>query len=75
MIKVVIGNNADRHPVIISAETTLRQALTDNGIDYSTGVLHLDGTTLKPGDLDKTFKDFGITGTTFLINTVKTDNA
>ena len=80
MIKVVIGNNADRWPVIIPASTTLRQVLEDNGIDYTRGVMHIDGVSLEPGDLNKTFAQMGFTGepghdTTFLLNVLKTDNA
>lgn len=75
MIKVTVGNNVSREAVIVSADTTLRQVLEDNGIDYSTGSMHLDGVTLRPGDLDKTFADFGIQNSTFLLNMAKTDNA
>ena len=35
----------------------------------------LDGTTLMPGDLDKSFAQFGITEKCFLLNVVKADNA
>ncbi len=75
MIKVVVGNNVNRETVIVSPETTLRPVLEQKEIDYSRGVMHLDGATLMPGDLDKTFADFGITEKCFLLNVVKTDNA
>lgn len=75
MIKVTIGNNVKRESVIIDANTTLRTALENNGIDYTTGVMHLDGSSLNPGDLDKTFADFGITEKCYLLNVVKADNA
>ena len=75
MIKVTIGNNVKRESVIIDANTTLRTALENNGIDYTTGVMHLDGSSLNPGDLDKTFAVFGITEKCYLLNVVKADNA
>ena len=75
MIKVVVGNNVNRETVIVSPETTLRTVLEQNEIDYSRGVMHLDGATLQPGDLDKTFTTFGITEKCFLLNVVKADNA
>lgn len=75
MIKVVVGNNVNRETVIVSPETTLRTVLEQNEIDYSRGVMHLDGATLQPGDLDKTFAAFGITEKCFLLNVVKADNA
>lgn len=75
MIKVTLGNNVKRESVIIDENTTLRKALEDNNIDYSRGVMHLDGSSLQPGDLDKTFAQFGITEKCFLLNVVKADNA
>lgn len=75
MIKVTLGNNVKRESVIIDENTTLRKALEDNSIDYSRGVMHLDGSSLQPGDLDKTFAQFGITEKCFLLNVVKADNA
>lgn len=75
MIKVVIGNNMKRNTVIISENTTLREALESQEIDYTRGAMHLDGSPLQPGDLDKTFADFGIAEKCYLLNVVKTDNA
>ena len=75
MIKVTIGNNVKREAVIIDKNTTLRAALEDNGVDYTRGVMNLDGSSLNPGDLDKTFADFGITEKCYLLNVVKADNA
>lgn len=75
MIKVTIGNNVNRESVIIDENTTLRTALEENEIDYTVGIVHLDGSTLKAGDLDKTFADFGITEKCYLLSVVKADNA
>lgn len=75
MIKVTIGNNVKRESIIIDENTTLRTALEDNGIDYTTGTMHLDGSSLKPGDLDKSFAELGITEKCYLLNVVKADNA
>lgn len=75
MIKVTVGNNVKRSSVIIEETTTLREALEDAGIDYTRGVMHLDGSSLQAGDLDKTFADFGIADKCFLLNVVKADNA
>ena len=75
MIRATIGNNVSRRPYTIDENTTLRQALEQAGIDYSIGMTSLDGTTLQPGDLDKSFAQFGITERCFLLNVVKADNA
>lgn len=75
MIKVTVGNNVKREAVIIDENTTLRSCLEANGVDYTRGVMHLDGSSLNPGDLDKTFQQIGITEKCFLLNVVKADNA
>lgn len=75
MIKVIVGNNVERKSDIVEPTATLRQVLEANEIDYTRGVMHLDGASLSPGDLDKTFSDFGITEKCFLLNVVKADNA
>jgi hypothetical protein len=54
---------------------TLREALEMAEIDYTAGIMNLDGSTLNPGDLDKTFADFGIREKCYLLNVVKADNA
>ena len=75
MIKVTMGNNVKRTSEIVDEGTTLREALEDADIDYTVGIMNLDGSTLSPGDLDKTFADFGITEKCYLLNVVKADNA
>lgn len=75
MVKVTVGNNVKRESVIVDGNTTLRTVLEDAGVDYTKGVMHLDGSSLNPGDLDKTFESFGITEKCFLLNVVKADNA
>ena len=75
MIKVILGNNVKRTSEILDENTTLREALETAEIDYTRGIMNLDGSTLEPGDLDKTFADFGITEKCYLLNVVKADNA
>lgn len=75
MIKVTLGNNLRRESVIIDENTTLRTALEGADIDYTKGMMHLDGASLTAGDLDKTFADFGVQEKCYLLNVVKADNA
>ena len=75
MIKVTVGNNVNRNTVIIDEGTTLRNCLEENGVDYTRGTMHLDGSTLNPGDLDRSFASFNITEKCYLLNVVKADNA
>jgi hypothetical protein len=75
MIKVTMGNNVKRSSEILDVNTTLKEALEAAEIDYTTGIMNLDGSTLGPGDLSKTFADFGITEKCYLLNVVKAENA
>ena len=75
MIRATISNHVKRENVIIDENTTLRTALENNGIDYTVGTMHLDGASLKPGDIDKTFAEMGVTEKCYLLNVVKADNA
>ena len=75
MIKVQVGNTLKKSEKIVSADTTLRKVLEDAGVNYTTGITNLDGSSLTPGDLDKTFADFGIKERCYLVNVVKADNA
>lgn len=75
MIKVNVGNNMKRTPVIVDENTTLRTVLSDNRVDYSTAAPTLDGSTLEPGDLDKTFRQLGVTGECWLLCVQHKQNA
>lgn len=75
MVKVFVGNNVKRESVIVDGNTTLRQVLEDAGIDYTRSATHLDGQSLRAGELDKTFNELGVTERCFLLNVAKADNA
>lgn len=75
MIKVILRNNVGKVETIVDENSTLRTVLEDNEVNYTSGVTSLDGASLRPGDLDKTFADFGITDKCWLLNVVKADNA
>lgn len=76
MINVYVGNNLDRKPYALSENTTLREAFTQAGVNYSAGMNTLDSVPLDHGDLDKTFKEMNIKGDTcYLVNAAKSANA
>ena len=75
MLQVTVGNNVKREKMIVDADRTLRSVLEEANVDYTRGVMHLDGSSLNPGDLDRTFENFGISEKCFLLNVVKADNA
>ena len=74
-IQVTVGNNVSRQTKIYNSETPLRTVLEDAQIDYARGGVHLDGSPVQAGGLDKTFADYGITDRCFLLSVVKCDNA
>lgn len=55
MLKITVGTNTNRKTVMVTEDTTLRQCLEENDINYATGQTSLDGCVLQPGDMDKTF--------------------
>lgn len=75
MIRVFIGTNTQRTQVIVSPTKTLKEVLDEHEINYSIANIHLDGSSLKPGDLNKTFEDFQIKENCYLIAVIKADNA
>lgn len=75
MINVTVGNNVKRERKNYASDTTIRNILEDNGIDYTVGMVNIDGATLQAGDMDKTLDDFGITERTYILQVVKADNA
>lgn len=80
MIQVMVGNNINKHATHCDENMTLRALLEQEGVDYSRGAMTLDGSNLRPGDLDKTFESFGINGQPghekcYLLSIQKLDNA
>lgn len=75
MITVKVGSNLDRKTIMVQDDTTIRKVLEDNDVNYGTAQVHIDGSVLGPGDMDKTFAQVGITTSCFLVAVVKTSNA
>jgi hypothetical protein len=75
MIQVTVGTNTQRNKITVDPDTTLRQVLEEQEVNYAVANVHLDGSALKPGDLDKSFTDLGITDSCYLIAVIKADNA
>jgi hypothetical protein len=75
MIQVTIGTNTNRKKITIDANKTIKDTLDENGVNYSVATLHMDGATLQPGEINKTFAEMGVTESCYLIAVVKADNA
>lgn len=75
IVNCYIGTMIDRTPYAVQTSSTLREACEEANFDFAAGQMQLDGATLRPGDIDKTFDDFGITQTCYLIRVAKLANA
>ena len=75
MTKVTLAAPDSRKTVIISDETTVKEILDSNSINYSRASVILDGTILTPDNLRKSLTDLGATGDCTIAICVKMDNA
>lgn len=75
IVNVKIGTNLNRTTISVTSDKTIRQLLEENGINYATTTIFLDGDTVRAGDMDKTLEDFNIQNTCYIIASQKTENA
>ena len=77
MINLTIGTNTERKNSIIDVNTTLAQALSDNGVSTQGTALYLNSKMLAGCDTEATFADLGVEDASraMLIAVVKSENA
>ena len=75
MIQVKINTTATRKTIAINPDSTVREVLEANEVNYDITPVYLDGAPLGIGDHDKTFTELGITEKCVLSAIVKTQNA
>lgn len=76
MISITIGKNAGApRTVTATPSETPRQVLEANNVEYATATVTIDGSTLRAGELDKTFEQLGITEKCYLYAVTKVENA
>lgn len=83
MIKVYVSNNTGSRDYAIIDEntTTPRTVLEEKGVDLSRGTFAMDGASMQPGDMNKTFAALGYDGSdptknkAFITQISKLDNA
>lgn len=77
MIKVYCGTIDNRNEYLVDDGTKLsevmQKATSEHGVSFNRGTINLTGTTLTAADYNKTFKDFGVTDTAFLVVSPKSD--
>ena len=75
MFSLTIASADSRNPDIVDDNITPKQALENAGINYTRATVILDGCTMTPEKMNKSFHDLGIVGDATLAVCVKLDNA
>ena len=75
IVEVNVGTNLNRTAIQVSSDKTVREILEDNGINYATTTIFIDGVTAQVGQLDKSLEELGIGDSCFIIAAQKTENA
>lgn len=75
MINVIVGTTTNRVSKNYPGNTTLRNILDDNTVDYSVSQVMLDGANIGAMDLDKTLAELNKTEKCTLIAVTKANNA
>jgi hypothetical protein len=75
MIQIKIVTNAVRKTIATDENSTVRQVLEANEVNYENAPVYIDGAPLNIGDHDKSFAQLGITEKCMLTSVVKTENA
>lgn len=75
MIQIRIITNATRKTIATDVNSTVREVLEANDVNYEMTPIYIDGAPLGIGDHDKTFAELGITEKCTLTAVIKTENA
>ena len=77
MVNLTIGTNTERKNVIVDVNTTLAQALSDNGVSTQGTALYLNSKMLAGCDVEATLNQLGVEdgSRAMLIAVVKSENA
>ena len=75
MIQIKIVTNTSRKTIATDENSTVREVLEANDVNYEVAPVYIDGAPLGIGDHDKTFAQLGITEKCMLTSVVKTQNA
>ena len=75
MTKVTLSTVDSRNSLIVEDSKTVKEILQDNGVNYATASVMIDGMTLTPDRLRQSLADLGATGECTIATVVKMDNA
>ena len=77
MLNLTISNSMNRKTVIVNSAKTIRDIMTENGFEIGNAAVTIDGSTLRPGELDASLDTFGLNANVqhFVNSVIKADNA
>ena len=75
MTKVTLSTVDSRNSLIVEDSKTVKEILQENGVNFSTASVMIDGMTLTPDRLRQSLADLGATGECTIATVVKMDNA
>ena len=75
MIKVIVKNNVNENEIIVDENSSIKDVLDNEGVDYTTRMIALNGETIRIEDLTKSFKDFTLKEYNYLMAMKRLDNA
>lgn len=75
MIELTIFTSAGRKTVLVDPNKKVKDVLTEQGVNYGSATLQLDGAAVQVGQLEKTFSEIGITERCAISAIIKTSNA
>lgn len=75
MVQVTVGTTTNRVKRNYAGDTTIRNILEDNAIDYAVATIMLDGVNIKVNEMDLTLNELNKTEKCMLIAIVKAESA
>lgn len=75
MINLKVGNNIESNNIIVSDDTTIRQAFEQAGIRMGNGLVSLDGANVSSDKFDTPLSALGVSREASLMSIAKLANA
>lgn len=75
MTKVTLSTVDSRNSLIVEDSKTVKEILQENGVNFSTASVMIDGMTLTPDRLRQSLAELGATGECTIATVIKMDNA
>ena len=75
MTKVTLSTVDSRNSLIVEDSKTVKEILQENGVNFSTASVMIDGMTLTPDRLRQSLTDLNATGECTIATVIKMDNA